>query len=386
MTSHEALLWTVLPSVVGAVLLAALFLPRFRLATLKTPPDLTLAYIADRLRRQGRRVRVDRDHLSVRIGSFSAVKLWAKPGMEGVVRFQADATPRGWSLVMFLFFFGLAPFGVVGILATATVIAIFVRALVFARRLAATLPADGEIPEASSIADVDALLLGALAEGHRLAAEAYEAHRSSYWDGQVIVLAAAIVAWAVTLVAIVTSGSWWIDRPLDPFLYAIAGGAAVALPAGSLVWRRYGARLHEMRAWSIRLESAWLQQAGRASPSDTEPSTFELLAEASSHVPAWIDVSRRSGFLEAPHTGFLAPVLAFYAFSLFIGGSSLLIGGSTAIGALLLGGGVLLAVGAHRLNRQWRHAQDSAGRRLLSDWTNRYDAIRGRMERFLQDL
>jgi len=265
-------------------------------------------------------------------------------------------------------------------------VALFGRALVFARRLAASLPADGEIPEETSVADVDALLLVGLSEGHRLAAEAYEAHRSSYWDAQVIVLVTALLAWAITLVVIVTSGSWWIDRPFDLLAYATAAGASVALPAGLLVWRRYGARLREFRAWSIRLEAAWLRQAARAAPSDTEPSTFELLAEASSHVPSWVDASRRSGFLEAPHTGFLAPVLAFWAFLLFVWGASLLIGGSAAIGLLLLGGGVLLAAGAHALNRQWRRAQDSAAQRLLSDWTNRYDAIRGRMERFLQDL
>lgn len=386
MSSHESVLWVLLPSIVGAILLAALFLPQWPMRAVKAPVPATLAYLAQKLWRDGHRVEVAPDHLKVRLDSFSAVRIWTLTrGDATTLLLQADATPRGWSLTMFLFFLGLALSGPVGVAATLTVVALFLRALVFSRKLLRMIRRDGALPDVPLFKDVEAVLLEATAEAHRLAAEAYEAHRSSYWDAQAIAILGALFAWALALVVIVEAGPWWIQRPLELGAIATTVSVAFGIPATYMVWRRYRDRLREFRLWADRLKGAWLRQAAGVSPAESEQSTIEMLGEASSLVPSWVDASRRAGFLEAPHAEFVPFVMGLWGGLLAFGGTLMIITMSV-LGVAFLLGGIGLAGAALAIYRSWQRAQDEAAKRLLSDWRRRHDAVQSRMEQFLQDL
>ena len=121
-------------------------------------------------------------------------------------------------------------------------------------------------------------------------------------------------------------------------------------------------------------------------PDASEPSAFELLAEASKEVPTWLEAVRRAGMSRDPGAFFLVFLMGLWAFQLLAVGVPGLVTADPGIGALLLGGGTLLTVGAVAFYLRWKSRRDEALARERQEWDRRFLSIRARMEEFLQGL
>jgi len=370
-------------SVAVILFLGITFLPKYTIRTMRAEPHAALAYLANRLRLAGYRVAESSGNLTVRIGSFSAVLVSARRTETGCrVRYQPYATPSGWGTLMVLTLitytalagFALAAYG-------------FLRATFFVRsKVLPLLPEDGGIPEIPAADLTRVILLEALAEAHRTAAEAEEAVRSSYHDSLAIVFFGAMLAWFALFVA--------FSFQLDPDFFARFGRAALlatafvagaALPTAWLIRHRMAPRLTRYRDWVGRFRAAMERAASAKSTEEPEPSSFEFLMESAAEVPAWIDLVRRKGVNRDPATALLLLMVVIWTFTL----------GSTALSfvffdAVLAGvfgiAGIVLGIGAVLFYRRWRRRWDAETEQAHRDWTRRVQGVRVRMEQYLRDL
>ncbi len=379
-----SLLSILIPSVIAVCLLAGLFLPRWSLIRLRGAPDETYARLLNGLRRARFRVEEKPDHLVVRVGRWSAVKLWVRFERGGsALSYQLDATPSGWGLIMLL-----AILIEISLLAPPVILFVFVQVERFITRAVLPLTASMESPrEATSEADVQTMLVDSLAEARRLAAEAYESERASYQDSQAMVLLGSVLVWGVALLLILLGVA--PSEPLRQGFMAllvslILAATAAALPA-FWVRRRFRPRIVEYRGWSDRLESALADETSQHG-SRTEPaSVFETLVEASAQVPRWIEARRRAGFSREPASGFLLLGLAIWAFTLYEG-FWVGLGFGILYAVLVLAAAVLLSFAVLVFYRRWARRLKEASEQSLREWRDRLDRARTLMERYLDGL
>ena len=231
------------------------------------------------------------------------------------------------------------------------------------------------------------LLLEALSEAHRVAAEAHEALRSSYWDYQAIVVGGAIIVWLILFV-LISSGMVEPDfarRMLTGFAWAGAYTWTFASLSAWLVRRRLRPRVLVYRGRAIELETAFRREVSRGSPEARERSTFEILAEASKEVPVWVETTRRPRLSRDPAAGILIVMVVFWTYSL----ASVAIGAAyfaPLFAALLVGGGATLVASTIWFYRRWRRRWDTETIRILGMWKQRIEEVRARMDKYLEDL
>src|SRR5437899_9826942 len=154
---------------VGGAFLGITFLPKYPVRDVRAEPGAALAYLANRLRLMVYRVAESPGRLTVRIGSFSAILVTARPTPSGCrVLYQPFATPSGWGTLLTLLIIvytglvglGLAAYG-------------FLRALSFSTSVVAPLlPVDGSLPAIPVEDRTRSVLLEPLSEAHPAAAEA----------------------------------------------------------------------------------------------------------------------------------------------------------------------------------------------------------------------
>src|SRR5256712_8669651 len=101
--------------VAGGAFLGITCLPKYPVRDVRAEPGAALAYLANRLRLTGYRVAESPGRLTVRIGSFSAILVTARPTPSGCrVLYQPFATPPGWGTLLTLLiivYTGLAGLG-----------------------------------------------------------------------------------------------------------------------------------------------------------------------------------------------------------------------------------------------------------------------------------
>src|SRR5437867_3145025 len=298
--------WTIAATVV----LAGLALTDFPLGEVAASPESTLAYLGARLRYTQTRVAEKPGEVRVQIGGTSIARIQVRPSGAGSrVTFRMDFTPTGLFVVVLLFL--LTPLGGLGI---PVILAVFAAVRRFARRdVAPLLPAAGPLP-ARRPDEVQDLLVSGLAEGHRLAAEAYDAERSGYHDAQIIVGIVAIFVWVLVLIVLVTSSTDpdFGGRVVSSLEVSAAAALAVGILAGIAVYQRFAAVLRRFRSSMDALRGAWLREVSRVSPEDSGASSFELLVESSKEVPGWLDAVRRSGLSRDPALGMMLVAVAFW--------------------------------------------------------------------------
>jgi hypothetical protein len=376
--------------VIAAVLLAVLFVPKFHLAIVRAPPDRALAYLTYKLRVAQHRVTEEEGSLTVRIGPTSAVRISARASDGGSrVLYQAYATPAGWGTLMTLIILSAAVPVVTGILAIVGVLYVFFRDRAFARsRVAPLVPADGNLPEPPGPEDVSAILVTALAEGHRAAIEAYEAERASFWDYQGIVILCAIILWAVLFMAA------FLLNKSDDFAESLSVSVGLATLAavlfaaltGGLLWRRFRPRFLRHRAWAERLRRAMEREAARETLEGAELSVFELLSEASQEFPVWREAVRRAGLSLDPAAGILVLAMAVWAISLVLGAIFFAMGGDV-FPALALGfAGSGLGAALYLFHQRWKRKREEKQSQEVAAWNRRLEAVQTQMERFLREL
>src|SRR3989442_117526 len=145
--------------------------------------------------------------------------------------------------------------------------------------------------------EVRTLLVGSLSSGLRIAEQAYDAQRKAYTDARVLAVLGGFVLWTVLLVSLflvlngvnLLTGRWEI-----PIVGATTGAI---LTGGALLVasrRRYGARLSRYLDWTSRLGEAMGREMARTAEPPSTASTVELLLEASTQVPEWLDAQRKA--------------------------------------------------------------------------------------------
>ncbi len=379
-----SLLSILVPSVIAVCLLAGLFLPRWRIGESRSTPEETYARILAGLRRAQCRVEEKPDHLLVRVGRWSAVKVWI--GFErggGSLRYQFDATPSGWGLIMMLV-----------VLIEVSVAAPFVMLYLFAQEerfmnrivlpIAASLGAPREVPPEL---DAQTMLVDSLGEAHRLAAEAFESERASYQDSQAVVLFGGILVWVLTLLLILlgAASSDPLRQGYVPLAVSLLAAAAATVPPALWVRRRFRPRILEYRRWAARLRGALAEVASRR-PSKTGPSSaFETLADASARVPGWIEAQRRAGFSRDPASGFLLLGMMVWAFTLFEG-FWVGLGFGILYAALFLAAAIILSLGVLAFYLRWAKRLKEASERSLLEWRRRLERMRALMEEYVDGL
>lgn len=368
----------------AALLVAGLFLPRHRLGSVRASPDEALADLGHRLRLAQYRVAEAPGLLTVRIGRLSAIEIRAKRGVDGSeILYEAYATSSGWSVILILLFLGWTSFLVIPLS-----LYLFVQVWLFARhRVAPLLRPEGRLREPRPRDDVREALVEGLAEGHRLAAEAYEAERSSYQDAVALLLFGAIVVGFLAFVGFLVWSSEpdWSSRLTASILLAGLFASAFAVSIGLLIRRRYRPRLLRYRSWVDRLRTGLAREAALSEAPEVGPSTFELLAEASREVPTWLAVTRRS-WHGRPADQLLIFALGGVAFSLFAAAFVMAQTEGVLLGLWPGLGGFALAAAAYVLYRRSQLEQARATTRELSTWDQRWQGVRTKMERYLRDL
>jgi len=373
--------------VAATAFLAILFLPWYSVAEVRAPPDRVLAYLAFRLRLAQHHVAQDpkRPVLTVTIGSTSAVKLRVWPTSEGSrVSFQPFPTPTGLGILLVLLILpeiALFSFPVTAYL--------FFRTHRFVSRTVRPLLPPGEpLPAEPVPDDIGVLLVTGLAEGHRLASEAYVLERSAYHDNLLLAAFAAFIVWALVFIGILVTSPDpdFGHRVMTATVLSLGGAITLGVGSGIIAHVRFRPRLARYRAWADRLWEAWMREASPARWTGPGPSAFELLAESSRELPTWLEVRRRSGLSRDPALGFLIIGMMFWAFGLLGGGITFVLAGNWLAAIAFFLAGVGLTVGLYLLYGWLKRRWDEEAGRDLADWIRRLDMVRSQMDRFLQDL
>jgi hypothetical protein len=234
--------------------------------------------------------------------------------------------------------------------------------------------------------DIRDRLIDSLSEGHRLAAEAYEATQSRYEDRLLVLAFSAISLWMVLLV---TLGVGLQDTILGrdyAYLLIIPSAVTIAILVPS-VWssrRWFRPRIHDYREWADRLCNALEKETTHETMESPESSAFELIAKAYRQVPTWLEARRKGCFSREPGAWMLIFTLAIIAlwlvmlaiilYSLAIWSLVLLIGAASLIGL------------CYMLYLGLRKRANEEGSRTLKEWNCRLDVMHQKMVKYLEEL
>ncbi len=350
---------------------------RFPLGTIHAAPPEATAYLVRRLRMAGHVVRVDREELTVAIGREALVKLRVEPvGGSSRVVYRADATIAGWL--------------------------VFVRLPRIYRWVrdwgqdasASLLPPDGRLPPPPPSEDPQAMLVDALSETHRLAAEAYAAERETYQNSQALLILAAIIVWFLLFLG--------LSYPpgLNPFfanadvyrrLAASAGWAfavtlSVSLPGGWLIRRRRRGRVVRLREWADRLHKALQLESNPRGTTRRNRSSLELLLTSQAEVPRWLDTARKASMSVDPMGWWAVFAMVYVGVDLLLWDAPTFALYSLPVAVLVGITGAVLLVGAAVYYGRWRQRRRETMARNEADWNRSYARLRAEMEQYLGRL
>ena len=352
---------------------------RFKLTKVPSAPSEILANLAYRLRVSGYRVTEERRRIIVQVSSTSAVHITTRTSPNGTwVLFKPSATPSGMSImiILLLTFIG-AP------LALALSLFILYRSSAFASMRIMPRLSGLPIPQAPGIkADTRMMIVESLSEGRRLSAEAYESARSNYQD---LVVVMPVVGILLSVIA-GTLAFTQIDSE-DRGRIALAVGVSSAVVFSAISWSLLAARakprIAEFKSWSAKLDSALAREVAGQNPSDSDLSSFELIASSFREMPKWMKARRRAGGYRKPLFWLLVFFLSYGAFESGLTGFLLLIQGQQTTGFIAVtvcAALVLLAAFSYWV---FKKRLDKEMDQTLSLWNERYEALKSDMERLL---
>ena len=369
--------------VAAVAVLSCLFLPRFSLTVSTADAGQVLSYVAYQLRRRGFRVEETSGLATVRLGSTVAVRIRARPSLRGSkVSYQTYATPAGWGtlITLIVLIWGApASFG--------AILYVFRKARKFARDVVVLLVRGSESASPAPEDEVRTMLVSSLSEGHRLASEAYEALRSSYTDSVALVGVTAGLAWGVVFVVLLF---------LPRFVGGWIGAAGVGIIAGVITGlglyaqlrRTTGRRLRTLRGWSGRLRDAFSREAVQAQSEAPEPSSIELLLEASRQIPTWLQAKRRAGLSADQAADWVVFILSLAAFWTAWAAVAQLLTPTPPflLVSLEFTATIVLAVAGYVVWGRWKRKRDEALVRAQAEWRRRIDALQAKLDGLFQDL
>jgi hypothetical protein len=337
------------------------------------------------LRAAGRRASDERKCVECRIDSLTAVRVYLA-GSNGDTKIgaMAWATPTGWSLILIctLIYY-------LGFIAIPAMLLVFFRAHFYAdsevRQLLGRLDLS---PKAQPSLGIRETIIDGLAEGGRLAAEAFEARRSDYHDGLLLAAVAGMIAFLVSLIGLGTDGlgEWNLSLSLSAVLLAATVLAfACSIGLGYLVFTRFRNELRILNDWSNRFQTGLLIETTGIAVPDGQQSSVELMMDAWKEIPGWLRARRKAGMYRQPGT--------WLAILTFAGpGAILLFAGLFAVEqnpvlrVVVFGIGFAFSALAALLYRTWKRERDEEELQVMSGWSDKLAMMRSRLEQHLQEL
>ena len=203
--------------------------------------------------------------------------------------YKVDPTPLGWSvLVVCSLMYLLAPIG------TAIIIYMLARTSMFAERQVVQMVASVVSSRPKEPEVIREYLIDGLSDCYLLSTEALDAERSNYQDSIVVVAFVGILFWMIGFVLSAVS-SWSSGASPLWNLYWISVVTIVLVVV--LVWllrRRYLPRIEKLRGWPKRFQDALSLISSEWHKGGEETCAFDLLVEATSEVPDWLEIRRKS--------------------------------------------------------------------------------------------
>jgi len=377
-------LWA--PIMAALAILPALFLREPDLGTGPWSPAGVRDALASTLEGAGVSVTAMPDAVVARIQSLSMVRFrWRVTDAGTVLSYEVRPTRVGWALLAALVVTAVgSPFAI------ALAVALGWRARRFARgRGHAALAASAATSTPPPSDEVRTLLVGSLSSGLRIAEQAYDAQRKAYTDARVLAVLGGFVLWTVLLVSLflvlngvnLLTGRWEI-----PIVGATTGAI---LTGGALLVasrRRYGARLSRYLDWTSRLGEAMGREMARTAEPPSTASTVELLLEASTQVPEWLDAQRKAGLSADPGMAFAILVLSAACASMIVNALYAVLFGNLSTVPIWVTVAAILAGIATWIWRRWRREEDARLTESRSTWDAHVRALRARIARFLEEM
>jgi hypothetical protein len=369
------------------VAMAIAFSLRFRLQVVKLEPRQALDDIAHRLRVSGYRVSDRRMVLSVRGSSISATNIRAKQSPEGtLITYQASATPLGWGIILVMLYF-LNTFSPIPFI---LVLFVFYKSVAFA--INRVLPRLSQLPIPSSLVkehDTRAMLIDGLSEGRRISSETYEAARSNYHDNVIVVVIFALILSSFTAVLLGYYAFQDVDSQLRVDM-SFASGVLIGVVLSLVSWRFLARKskpiLKDLKSWETRFNVALSHEVSSAAPSDSEPSSFELIAESLKEVPNWLKILRKAGMFRQPIQWFLIFFATLMSIELAFTGLLELASGQGQYSVLPLAVSVALGCLVAVLYLTWRRRIREESKSTIGSWSARFEALKTEMETYLRGV
>src|SRR5881409_2291522 len=377
-------LWT--PIMAALAILPALFLREPDLGTGPWSPAGVRDALASTLEGTGVSVTAMPDAVVARIQSLSMVRFrWRVTDVGTVLSYEVRPTRVGWALLAALVVTAVgSPFAI------ALAVALGWRARRFARsRGHAALEASAATSTPPPSDEVRTLLVGSLSSGLRIAEQAYDAQRKAYTDARVLAVLGGFVLWTVLLVGLflalnglnLLTGRW--ETPI------IGATSAAFLTGGVLLAgmrRRYGPRISRYRDWKDRLGDAMGREMARTSPEPGSASSFELLLDASTQVPDWLDAQRKAGLSADPGIASVVLVLTASCASMIVNALYAALFGTLSVVPIWASIAAVLAGITAWIWYRWRRREDTRLPESKSAWDARVRALRARMDRLLEEM
>lgn len=359
---------------------ATMLLCRFNLSVEDGSPREVLSQLAHSLRVSSFIVKEEKRSIVIQITSTAAVKIRAT-AVNGatLVTYQPDATPGGWAVYVILFISGYG--AVFGIPIAAY---LFLKARKAAReRVLPRLPSTGARPKRADELGISEILADSLSEGRRMAKEAYEATKSNYEDEVILSLIGSMAIFIATMLGFLFADPQEFD--IGAAFPEVALSLVLAASFGFLtihyLRKTRLPRIKELMVWEEKLGRRLELETSAREHEGVEPSTLELLLEASLELPNWQKARVRGGLYLYPGTWLLIVTCAF----LIYGGVTAILSASgnsslTLIGATMLVVGI---VGGALLHRSWKREVQEDKEMFSKAWDGRMRTLKSDMERII---
>jgi hypothetical protein len=377
-------LWAPLLVVLGV--LPSVFLREGDLAAgLRGPPQVRDTLAAD-LRMAGIAVTSKPDSVEARIDALSAIQFRTRITDHGTVLSGQLRTTRAGLILLVALVVSVVGSGPAAFVS----LVLFLRATRFGRSHA---PAAFRGPlESAPVAerdDVRGMLVGSLSTALKISRDALDAQGKAYTDAKAYLVMNVLTVWFVVLIGLFVAFNGF-NSETGVWALPVAGAFAAAFVVGVglfvVLRRRFAPRLAPYRTWIARLGSALEDEMSPAGREPPATSTFELLAEASTHVPDWLDAQRVAGLSRDPVTSFGILVLTGFCATLLIEAIFAGIGG--AIGPFVVFSilAALPAALAAWVYLRWKRKEDARLRQSRAAWDAHMKDLLTRMGRFLQEM
>ena len=128
------------------------------------------------------------------------------------------------------------------------------------------------------------------------------------------------------------------------------------------------------------------REMARTSPEPGSASSFELLLDASTQVPDWLDAQRKAGLSADPGIAFVVLVLTAFCASMIVNALYAALFGTLSVVPIWAGLAAILAGITAWIWYRWRRREDARLADSKSAWDAHVQALRARMDRFLEEM